>query len=120
MPPSTLLEKESQSSRPVCVRLKSLKKKRVASEIFQQYHYDTLFLFKELSALILADGKLAVDSLSFNRNRFSIAGSAENFNAPEKFKNQIGAMKRFQGRSVKITTSGSTEAIRYRISVERR
>jgi len=100
-------------------RLKSLKKKRKASAFFEQYQYDTLFLFKELSGLFLAEGKLSVDSLSFNRNRFSIAGSAENFNAPEKLKNQIASMKRFQGRSVKITTSGSTQAIRYRISVER-
>ena len=100
-------------------RLKALKKKRETAAFFEQYHYSTLFLFKELSALILVDGKLSVDSLSFNRNRFSIAGSAENFDAPEKLKNQIAAMKRFRGRSVKITTSGSTQAIRYRISVGR-
>jgi len=100
-------------------RLKTLKKKRETSAFFEQYNYDTLFLFKELSELILVDGKLSVDSLSFNRNRFLIAGSAENFNAPENLKNQIAAMKRFRGRSVKITTSGSTKAIRYRISVGR-
>ena len=100
-------------------RLKSLKKKSEASVIFDQYHYGTLLLFKELSALIGVDGNLSVDSLSFNRNRFSMAGSAENFNAPEKLKNQIAAMERFRGQSVKITTSGSTKAIRYRISVER-
>lgn len=100
-------------------RLKSMKKKREASAFFERYHYGTLKLFKELSALIRVDGKLSVDSLSFNRNRFSIAGSAENFNAPEKLKNQIAAMKRFRGHSVKITTSGTTRSIRYRISVER-
>lgn len=100
-------------------RLEKLKKQRQASAFFEQYNYRTLFLFKELSALILAEGKLSVDSLSFNRNRFSIAGKALNFNAPEKLKERIATMKRFQGQTVKITTSGSTKAIRYRISVER-
>lgn len=100
-------------------RLSVLKKEQQAAAYFDQYHYNTLNLLTTLSGLIRPKSQMSVETLSFNRNRFSISGTAKNFNAPEVLKNQISSMEDFKSRPVKMTTSGSAQDIRYRISVEK-
>ncbi|MCH9044803.1 MAG: hypothetical protein IIA40_01710 [SAR324 cluster bacterium] len=101
-------------------RLETERKERQAVSYLDHYHYNTLMLLREISAVFQQFPELTVDALSFNRERFSLSGTTARYNESEALKNRIAGLTRFKSFTAKITHSRSAgQRIRYRISAER-
>lgn len=95
-----------------------LRKERAAEARFAGYHYDALNLIMEVSRIVNQVPKFTVESLTFNRERFTMAGTTDNYSDSEGVKRRLLALPRFEGRTAKVTHSKSGDLIRYRLSIE--
>jgi hypothetical protein len=100
-------------------RLRKLKQKSAASERFAGYHYEAMSYLQDVSALLKNYPQLTLTSLGMNAERYTISGTTGSYDASEKFKNALGAIKRFGGKEPVITHQRSSANISYRIIINR-
>lgn len=96
-----------------------MEKARKASAYLEQYHYDALILLREVSKLLAQMPRMRVDSLTYNRERFTLAGGTPDYNDSENLKNRIGALPQFKGQEVKVSHSRTAQGILFRLSIQR-
>jgi type II secretory pathway component PulL len=117
-PPVTTVTVNAAMAR-VQEQLNRLRKERAAVDSLEQYHYDTLRMFTELSGLVKEQPGITVEALTFNAERFTLTGVTPSYEEGERLRGRVSSMPQFQGRPVKVTHSNVGQVIRYRLTAEK-
>ncbi|MBI3994073.1 MAG: hypothetical protein HY342_12435 [Candidatus Lambdaproteobacteria bacterium] len=98
---------------------RQLQQKKTLTEEFSTYHYNVLTLLRNLSAIYKEFPQLSLESLKYEKDRITLAGATDSYQAAETLKNRLENMPQFTGRTITVSNQRSGQTITYRINVER-